>query len=141
MTDAPNDEQVAADLGELSLIANARMRPIVERLLAAFLSPARAIAEARLAKVTAERDEALERLSYQRAISQGHDARATTAEARADRLTAERDEAVKALTDARENGLIYWEPNTDRGYVAKAQMLARIDTVLASIRSRSEPSQ
>jgi len=37
------------------------------------------------------------------------------------------------LADARHNGLIYWSPNTERGHVAKAQMLARIDTALSTL--------
>ncbi len=34
------------------------------------------------------------------------------------------------LREARDKGLIYWEPNTERGYIAKAQMIARIDAAL-----------
>jgi len=46
-------------------------------------------------------------------------------------LAAEQIERLEAaLRDARHNGLIYWEPNTTRGHVAKAEMLARIDTML-----------
>lgn len=41
------------------------------------------------------------------------------------------DELLAALRDAADNGLIYWEPQTDRGHVAKAQMLARIRSLLA----------
>lgn len=37
----------------------------------------------------------------------------------------------EALEDARNNGLIYWEPRTERGHVSKAQMLSRIDAALA----------
>lgn len=37
---------------------------------------------------------------------------------------------TEALRDARDNGLIYWEPNTERGAVAKANMLAKIDRLL-----------
>jgi sialic acid synthase SpsE len=44
--------------------------------------------------------------------------------------TARAETAEAALRDARENGLIYWEPNTTRGATAKAAMLARIDRVL-----------
>lgn len=40
-------------------------------------------------------------------------------------------ELLATLKDARDNGLIYWEPNTERGHVAKALMLARIDAALA----------
>jgi hypothetical protein len=34
------------------------------------------------------------------------------------------------LRDARRNGLIYWEPQTTRGAVQRAAMMARIDFVL-----------
>ena len=44
----------------------------------------------------------------------------------------------EALTDAHNNGLIYWEPNTERGRVTKMQMLARIDAVLAQAGDRKE---
>jgi hypothetical protein len=37
---------------------------------------------------------------------------------------------ISTLRDARDNGLIYWEPNTVRGAVAKSAMLARIDRIL-----------
>lgn len=53
------------------------------------------------------------------------------------RLTRERDEAgererelQEALIDAQDRGLIYWEPNTERGHVEKSLMLARIDRLL-----------
>lgn len=39
-------------------------------------------------------------------------------------------ELEEALRDALNNGLIYWEPNTPRGHVAKAQMLKRIEDLL-----------
>ena len=42
------------------------------------------------------------------------------------------DEVREALKDARENGLIYWQPVTSRGKVAKAQMLAHINTILTT---------
>lgn len=35
-----------------------------------------------------------------------------------------------ALADVRDNGLIYWEPNTSRGFVAKAKMIERIDRLV-----------
>lgn len=34
------------------------------------------------------------------------------------------------LEDARDNGLVYWEPNTERGTKRKDAMLARIEKVL-----------
>jgi hypothetical protein len=34
------------------------------------------------------------------------------------------------LRDARHNGLIYWEPQTTRGAVQRANMMSRIDIVL-----------
>lgn len=37
---------------------------------------------------------------------------------------------VEALTEARHKGLIYWEPNTERGHVAKALMFVKIDAAL-----------
>lgn len=48
-----------------------------------------------------------------------------------DRLNAEIARLREALKDARNNGLIYWEPRTERGHVSKAQMLSRIDAALA----------
>lgn len=42
----------------------------------------------------------------------------------------------EALEDARNNGLIYWEPRTERGHVSKAQMLSRIDAALAEKEKR-----
>ena len=46
-------------------------------------------------------------------------------------LRAEHAKLEGALRDARANGLIYWEPRTERGHIAKARMLAEIDRVLA----------
>lgn len=37
----------------------------------------------------------------------------------------------QALKDARYNGLIYWEPNTDRGYLTRAQRFREIDLILS----------
>ena len=42
----------------------------------------------------------------------------------------ERDALRAALKDARDNGLTYWEPNTSRGHISKAEMIARIDAIL-----------
>lgn len=39
---------------------------------------------------------------------------------------------LKALKDARDNGLIYWEPTTDRGHKKKAEMLKRINAAIAA---------
>lgn len=44
---------------------------------------------------------------------------------------------VAALTEARDNGLIYWEPRTERGYTAKMQMIARIDALVGGASSVS----
>jgi hypothetical protein len=38
----------------------------------------------------------------------------------------------EALLDANENGLIYWEPNTDRGRTKKAEMIERIQSLTAA---------
>ena len=46
-------------------------------------------------------------------------------------LMASAPDLFEALRDARDNGLIYWEPNTERGHATKARMLARIDAALA----------
>lgn len=40
-------------------------------------------------------------------------------------------DVLEALRDARNSGLIYWEPQTARGVEQKALMLARIDAALA----------
>lgn len=40
------------------------------------------------------------------------------------------EHAVALLEEAREKGLIYWEPRTQRGHERKADMLARIDAFL-----------
>lgn len=37
---------------------------------------------------------------------------------------------AEALSDARNNGLIYWEPQTARGAINKALMLNRLDALL-----------
>ncbi len=36
-------------------------------------------------------------------------------------------EAAKLLEEVKNAGLIYWEPNTERGHIAKAMMIARIE--------------
>lgn len=38
-----------------------------------------------------------------------------------------------ALRDACHNGLIYWEPNTERGHREKALMIARIENTVAAV--------
>jgi hypothetical protein len=45
-------------------------------------------------------------------------------------LLARVEELTDALIDARHNGLIYWNPMTERGAVERAAMMARIDKVL-----------
>lgn len=52
-------------------------------------------------------------------------------------LQAENVRLREALKDARNNGLIYWEPRTERGHVSKAQMLSRIDAALAEEENKS----
>jgi predicted DNA-binding protein (UPF0278 family) len=58
---------------------------------------------------TRERDEAMTKAEYN--------------EARANALEA-------LLAEICESGLIYWEPNTNRGHVAKAEMLAKAYSLL-----------
>jgi len=48
----------------------------------------------------------------------------------ANKLRARVEELTDALIDARHNGLIYWNPMTERGAVERAAMMARIDKVL-----------
>jgi hypothetical protein len=52
------------------------------------------------------------------------------AAAEIERLRARVEVLECALRDARHNGLIYWEPQTTRGAVERAAMMARIDIVL-----------
>lgn len=40
-------------------------------------------------------------------------------------------DAKALLREVADKGLIYWEPNTERGHIAKADMLARIEAALA----------
>jgi hypothetical protein len=37
---------------------------------------------------------------------------------------------TEMLREVRDEGLIYWEPNTERGHVAKADMIARISRLI-----------
>jgi len=46
-------------------------------------------------------------------------------------LIAAAPDLLEALIDARNNGLIYWEPITSRGSAAKNDMLDRIDAALS----------
>lgn len=39
-------------------------------------------------------------------------------------------ELLEVLRDARHHGLIYWEPTTNRGWIARDAMLDRIDALL-----------
>lgn len=41
------------------------------------------------------------------------------------------EELEAMLREVRDNGLIYWEPNTARGDVRKAEMMARIGALLS----------
>jgi len=45
----------------------------------------------------------------------------------------------KLLTEVRDRGLIYWEPNTARGRETKADMVARIDAALADAAGQAAP--
>jgi len=56
--------------------------------------------------------------------------RGTVACQEAARLRARVAELECVLRDARHNGLIYWEPQTTRGAVQRANMMSRIDIVL-----------
>jgi hypothetical protein len=47
-----------------------------------------------------------------------------------ERLRARVEVLEYVLRDARHNGLIYWEPQTTRGAVQRANMMSRIDFVL-----------
>ena len=51
-------------------------------------------------------------------------------DAEIERLRARVADLECVLRDARHNGLIYWEPQTTRGAVQRAAMMARIDFVL-----------
>lgn len=42
-------------------------------------------------------------------------------------LESELQDACDLLSEAHDNGLIYWEPKTERGEAKKADMMARID--------------
>lgn len=44
-----------------------------------------------------------------------------------------------ALREARDGGLIYWEPRSGHGVVAKAEMLARIDAALGETTASPSP--
>lgn len=45
------------------------------------------------------------------------------------------------LIEVRDRGLIYWEPNTSRGVVSRAQMFADIDKVLEETAPPPEPPE
>ena len=55
---------------------------------------------------------------------------ALAAEALAAALAAEVEQLKVLLTEALEQGLIYWEPQTERGHIAKAGMQSRIRAAL-----------
>ena len=52
-------------------------------------------------------------------------------------LIAAAPELYESLEDAFENGLIYWEPNTKRGAIAKAKMLSVIGAALRKARGEA----
>jgi hypothetical protein len=58
------------------------------------------------------------------------DARSREAAAEIERLRARVEVLEAALADARDNGLVYWDPVTTRGGRKRAGMIARIDTLL-----------
>jgi hypothetical protein len=69
----------------------------------------------------------------------GHPEQQPTKYVRADLAARAQPPAGKGVTklramliDVRDNGLIYWEPNTDHGHVTQALMLKRIEDVLAA---------
>lgn len=39
----------------------------------------------------------------------------------------------RLLQEVSSKGLIYWEPQTDRGWIAKMQMIAKIERIIASV--------
>jgi len=43
------------------------------------------------------------------------------------------DEMHEMLEEVRDHGLVYWEPNTQRGHIRKTEMLGRINTLLSRI--------
>lgn len=53
------------------------------------------------------------------------------------RLILAAPELLNLLIEARDKGLIYWEPNTSRGHERKADMLARMDRAIAKAEGRS----
>lgn len=54
------------------------------------------------------------------------------------RLIAAAPEMLGLLKEVRDRGLIYWEPNTARGFETKALMLARVDGLIAKIEGGSQ---
>lgn len=82
--------------------------------------------EAQAARI-AERDSAGEALQ---AVIRRFEAERASADTLASALA----EAVTLLTDVRHNGLIYWEPQSQKGAERKALMSARIDAFLAKLK-------
>ncbi len=66
------------------------------------------------------------------------DKRAKAANTRADTLASALAEAVTLLTDVRHNGLIYWEPQSQKGAEQKALMSARLDAFLAKHKGETD---
>lgn len=52
-------------------------------------------------------------------------------------LVAAAPELLAALIDVRDNGLIYWEYQTERGRIARARMFKRIEDAIAKAEGRS----
>ena len=46
---------------------------------------------------------------------------------------------AELLHEVRDSGLIYWEPQTTRGAMAKADMIARIDAALSPVSRPHQP--
>jgi hypothetical protein len=44
-------------------------------------------------------------------------------------------EILAALEESISKGLIYWEPNTTRGYESKAEMIARFERLIAKAKA------
>ncbi len=88
-----------------------------------------------VAKLIRDHDTLTAALAYKDAeIAEAWERDDLNTEAASAALAAEKargDGLAKALRDAKDNGLIYWEPNTERGSVQKALMLARIDAALS----------
>ena len=91
---------------------------------------------AQIATLERERDEALIARAKWKEQAEKYNTAIEELEAEVEAAESSASQLREALTDARENGLIYWEPNTERGHVQKALMLSRID---AALKGESQP--